>query len=224
MEVAAAAGAGDGGRARRSDKPDAELEAAVGRAIVQSLEAYYGVLRAEAALHLAELALEEATLRAEEIAARRLEGTATAVDELQVEAERLQAEARVIQAHGEAAASRMGLNQALGFPTDTRLNVVEMDIPAAWPALEEALQLAARRADVQRAPTIWRRPAPPRSSPASRLPWGCGCSANIAGPTRNCRPASIVKDTWAVRLPTTGSIWRTKRSRARRRAGPLASR
>ena len=46
---------------------DAELEAAVGRAIVQSLEAYYGVLRAEAALHLAELALEEATLRAEEI-------------------------------------------------------------------------------------------------------------------------------------------------------------
>lgn len=130
---------------------DAELEAAVGRAIVQSLEAYYGVLRAEAALHLAELALEEATLRAEEIAARRLEGTATAVDELQVEAERLQAEARVIQARGEAAASRMGLNQALGFPADTRLNVVEMDIPAAWPALEEALQLAARRADVQRA-------------------------------------------------------------------------
>ena len=68
-----------------------------------------------------------------------------------MEAERLQAEARVIQARGEAAASRMGLNQALGFPADTRLNVVEMDIPAAWPALEEALQLAARRADVQRA-------------------------------------------------------------------------
>src|SRR5690606_20793505 len=37
----------------------ADLEAAVGAAVVQSLEAYYGVLRAEAALRIARLALEE---------------------------------------------------------------------------------------------------------------------------------------------------------------------
>lgn len=130
---------------------DADLEAAVGMAVVQSLEAYYGVLRAEAALRLAELALDEVRLRADEIAARLAAGTATRVDELQVEAELHQAEARVIQARGEAAAARLGLNQMLGFPPETRLHVVEMDIPAAWPELDEAIELSARRADVQRA-------------------------------------------------------------------------
>lgn len=130
---------------------DADLEAAVGMAVVQSLEAYYGVLRAEAALRVTELALQEVRLRAEEVASRRATGTATLVDELQVQAELHQAEARVLQARGEAEAARLGLNQMLGFPADTRLHVVEMDIPAAWPELDEALELSARRADVQRA-------------------------------------------------------------------------
>lgn len=129
----------------------ADLEAAVGAAVVQSLEAYYGVLRAEAALRIARLALEEVELRAGEIASRRAAGTATRLDELQVEAERHQAEARVLQARGEVQAARMALNQMLGYPLDAHLNVVETDIPAAWPELDEAIALSARRADVLRA-------------------------------------------------------------------------
>lgn len=133
------------------EQADADLETAVGMAIVQSLEAYYGVLRAEAALRVAELNLEEVRLRAAETATRKALGTATRVDELQVEAELYQAEARVIQARGEAAAARMGLNQILGFSPHTRLDVVEADIPAAWPELDEAIRLSAQRGDVQRA-------------------------------------------------------------------------
>lgn len=134
-----------------SVQAEADLEAAVGGAIIQSLEAYYGVLRAEAAVHLAELNLEEVRLRAEEIASKKVSGTATRVDELRIEAELYQAEARVIQARGEATVAHMGLNQTLGFPPDTRLAVVEMDIPAAWPELDEAMQLSTRRGDVQQA-------------------------------------------------------------------------
>lgn len=130
---------------------DADFEAAVGRAIVQSLDAYYGVLRAQAAVRLAEGALQEVQLRAAETAARRVQGTATQLDELQVQAELYQAEARLMQARGELTAARMGLNQVLGFPPDTLLDVVETDIPAAWPSLEEALQLLERRGDVQKA-------------------------------------------------------------------------
>lgn len=130
---------------------DADLETAVSAAIVQSLDAYYGVLRAQAALRVAEQALAEVQLRADEIAVRRAQGTATQLDELQVQSELYQAEARVIQAQGELTAAHMGLNQLLGLPTETRLQVVEGDLPLAWPALEEALQLVERRGDVQRA-------------------------------------------------------------------------
>lgn len=130
---------------------EADLETAVAIAIVQSLEAYFGVLRAEAALRAAELGLEDVQLRAAEIASRKAAGTATRVDELQVEAELYQAEARVIQARGEVTAARMGLNQTLGFSPHTMLDVVEVDIPAAWPELDDAIRLAEQRGDVQRA-------------------------------------------------------------------------
>lgn len=129
----------------------ADFENAVGAAIVQSLEAYYGVLRAQAALRVAEEALAEVRLRAVEVEARRAQGTATELDELQVQSELHQAEARVIEARGELAAAHMGLNQVLGLPPETRLHVVETQLPAAWPSLDEALRLIERRGDVRRA-------------------------------------------------------------------------
>nr|MBO2478193.1 hypothetical protein [Bacillota bacterium] len=134
-----------------SDQARGDLESALGGVIVQSLEAYYGVLRAEAAWRVALAAYREAEARAEERAAQVASGTATEADRLQAEAERLRAQAELIRAEGELKAARMGLNQSLGYPLDAALTVVETEIPAVWPSLEEALALATERGDVQKA-------------------------------------------------------------------------
>ena len=134
-----------------SDQAREDLESALGGVIVQSLEAYYGVLRAEAAWRVAQAAYREAEARAEERAAQAAAGTATEADRLQAEAERLRAQAELIRAEGELKAARMGLNQSLGYPLDAAVTVVETEIPAVWPSLEEALVLAPERGDVQKA-------------------------------------------------------------------------
>src|SRR5690606_18957631 len=133
------------------DQARGDLESALGGVIVQSLEAYYGVLRAEAAWRVALAAYREAEARAEERAAQVAAGTATEADRLQAEAERLRAQAELVRAEGELKAARMGLNQSLGYPLDAALTVVETEIPAVWPSLEEALALATERGDVQKA-------------------------------------------------------------------------
>lgn len=129
----------------------ADFENALGGAIVQSLEAYYGVLRAEAALRAAQAALREAENRVAEQAERLAAGTATQADLLQAEAQLYRAQAEAVRAEGELRAARMGLNQSLGYPLTTVLAVAETEIPAVWPSLEEALDLAQQRGDVQRA-------------------------------------------------------------------------
>lgn len=128
-----------------------DFENTLGGVIVQSLEAYYGVLRAEAARRVAMAAYREAEARVEERAAQVAAGTATEADRLQAEAERFGAQAELIRAEGELAAARMGLNKSLGYPLSTELTVVETAIPAVWPDLEEALASAADRGDVQKA-------------------------------------------------------------------------
>ncbi|MBO8140696.1 MAG: TolC family protein [Firmicutes bacterium] len=128
-----------------------EFENALGTAIVQSLEAYYGILRAEAALRVAQAALAEAEALERHTQARVREGTATEADRLQAEAQRYGALADVLRADGEVRAARMALNQSLGLPLDTHLNVVETDIPAVWPDLQAALENVAERGDVRRA-------------------------------------------------------------------------
>ncbi|HEY8418507.1 MAG TPA: TolC family protein [Limnochordales bacterium] len=128
-----------------------DAETAIGMAIVQSLEAYYGVLRAEAARRVAAAALAEAEYKSREQAIRMEVGTATEMDWLQAEAERHQAQAELVRADGELLAARMALNQSLGYPLETELPVVEWTPPPSWPDLEEALRLASERAEVQKA-------------------------------------------------------------------------
>ena len=128
-----------------------DWEAAVGMAILQSLDAYYNVLRAQGALRVAEAALREAEYRSREQAARVMAGTATEIDRLQAEAERYGAQAELLRAQGELRAARMALNQSLGFPLETQLTVVEWMPGEDWPELEEALAVAQDRAEVQRA-------------------------------------------------------------------------
>lgn len=133
------------------DQARDDLESAIGGAIVQSLDAYYSVLRAQAALRVAEAAYQEAQWRAEERAAQVAAGTATEIDRLQAEAERYAAQAELVRARGELTAARMALSQSLGYPVETELEVVETRIPPVWPGLEEALELAPERGDVVQA-------------------------------------------------------------------------
>lgn len=146
----------------------AVIEAASG-AIMQSIDAYFGVLRAEKAAHIAELALQETEVRAEETRAKVASGTATRVDLLQIDAERYGAEAQVMQARGEVTVARMTLNSALGLdlsvplylhpPTDDAVPRMNEDgalrAAGAIPTINEALTLATERGDVRRARTDW---------------------------------------------------------------------
>src|SRR5690606_41991430 len=78
----------------------AGFENAPGGAIVQSLEAYYGVLRAEAALRAAQAALREAENRGAGQAARPAPGTATQADPRPAEAQPYRAPAEAVAARG----------------------------------------------------------------------------------------------------------------------------
>lgn len=148
---------------------NADVEAAAEGAIMQSIDAYFGVLRAEKASHIAELALQETEVRVEETRAKVAAGTATRVDLLQIDAERYGAEAEVMQARGEVTVARMTLNSVLGLDLNVPLY---LDPPAkdalprmhedgalravgAVPTINEALTLATERGDVRRARTDW---------------------------------------------------------------------
>lgn len=130
-------------------------EAAAG-AILQSIDAYFAVLRAEAELRIAELSLAEAELRLEEVADRVRAGTATNMDRLQTEAERYGAEARLLQAKGEVTAARMMLNSVLGFDLNVPLHVAPPGpgLAAGFASgveVGDALRFASRTGEVRQA-------------------------------------------------------------------------
>lgn len=129
-------------------------EAAAG-AILQSIDAYFAVVRAEAALHIAELTLAEADLRLEEVTDRVRAGTATTIDRLQTEAERHGAEAQLLQARGEVTAARMMLNSVLGFDLNVPLHVAPPGSAAGSFGTDvevgDALRLASRTVEVRQA-------------------------------------------------------------------------
>lgn len=152
---------------------DEDVQTAAANAIMQSMGAYFDVLRADKALHIAQWTLQEADVRAAEISSKVEEGTATRIDLLQVEAERHGARAQVVQARGEVTATRMILNSVLGFDLNVPLHLAPLTVDAVagdragvgtsagagsrdpLPDIEAALQLAAERGDVRRARTDW---------------------------------------------------------------------
>lgn len=147
---------------------DVDVESAAAGAIMQSMDAYFGVLRAEQALAIAKLGEEEVQVRSRETKAKVDEGTATRIDLLQVEAELYGAQAQVVQARGELSVAKMTLNSVLGLDLNVPLQLQPLTGTAASRSgtsvaptdgvlhINEALKLAAKRDDVQKALTDWR--------------------------------------------------------------------
>lgn len=141
---------------------EAESDEAAAGAVLQGIDAYFAVVRADAEVRIAELTLEETEVRLRETESKVEAGTATNLDRLQIEAERHGAEAGVVQAQGEATAARMMLNSALGFDLNVPLQVASPPAladgkrAAASFGVEDALRSAVESGDVRKAYTDWR--------------------------------------------------------------------
>lgn len=119
---------------------------------LQVIELYYGVLQAEAAVHLLELAMEEAALEQEELDWQVAAAAASQAEYLQAVARRLELEGQLIQAQGALERARIALNHVAGYPLDTMLELQRpgqtiISVPTLW----EALKAAENRPDIRKA-------------------------------------------------------------------------
>lgn len=138
-----------------------DADQAAAGAVLQSIDAYFAVLRADSALRVAQLSLQESAERLREIESKVQSGTATELDRLQLQAERYGADAGVVQAQGEATAARMTLNTVLGLDLNVPLQLAPpagaegamLSVPFG---VNDALRLTAESGDAHKAYTEWR--------------------------------------------------------------------
>lgn len=137
-----------GGEAARS-----EYDAAAQELALQVVDAYYGVLAAEAGVRLAELALEAARLVLAEKEWQEAAGAATPVERLEAQAKVLELEGQLAVARAALRSAQTALNRLAGYPLDTELILTRPVLMQDVPSLEEALRRAADRPDVRSART-----------------------------------------------------------------------
>jgi outer membrane protein len=132
-----------GGRGARIDSARRLFDAAAASAdsasqqvVLGAVQAYYGVVAADAAL-LASVSSEVAAARSLEVArGRRDAGVATRADVLQAETAHDQAILARVQAAGQLASARGTLAVTLGAPADQSLALAPAAVPTTVPALE----------------------------------------------------------------------------------------
>lgn len=129
----------------------AERDDAYAALVVQVIDLYYAVLKAEWGARLAALAEAEAELAWGEAVAKEAQGTVSRVELLEAEARRYAAREQAVRADAALTGVRIALNQVAGYALDTYLVLERPQVPGDLPALEEAAAAADRRPDVARA-------------------------------------------------------------------------
>lgn len=138
--------------ALQEQSAEADHTEALNELTLQVIELYYGVLQAEAAVHLLELALEEARLELAELDWQVAAAAASQAEYLQAVSRSLELEGQLIQAQGALERARIALNHVAGYPLDTSLQLQRpqaaiLSVPTLW----EALKAAENRPDIRKA-------------------------------------------------------------------------